>query len=76
MSACFSAGRPLGRQLVRPVFSQPPLRLPGVQPLIRVDTHLPGGIPDAPVRRFSVLKAMNVVIDLSRGPSGLGLRRA
>jgi len=27
-------------------------------------------------RGFSVLKAMNVVIDLSRGPSGLGLRRA
>jgi hypothetical protein len=40
------------------------------------DTHLPGGIPDAPVRRFSGLKAMNVVIDLSRGSSGLGLRRA
>jgi hypothetical protein len=30
--------------------------------------------PDAPVRRFSVLKAMNVAIDLSRGSSGLGLR--
>jgi hypothetical protein len=30
----------------------------------------------APVSRFSVLKAMNVVFDLSRGSSGLGSRRA
>ena len=36
------ARRRLGRYLVRPVLLQPPLRLVGVQPVIRIDTHLPG----------------------------------
>ena len=34
------ARRRLGRQLVRPVLRQPPLHLVGVQPVIRIDTHL------------------------------------